>query len=493
MAGCRAADCRGGPESLDNLPLSSPGSGDTQQTFLIFEKRVAKVFEQNATATDRADEWPVRAHLREMLMLRAAELLGAAALIFFQVGAQAERMPVTVIVLCLLALYASTWIIFLHLQQQRPLSGPQMTGHLLIDVGVLALLLYTASGTTNPFAVLYLPVVVLAAAMLRAQLLLWVVGASIASYGVLVFFHHDFAGDVADPRHRAVEFGTWIALSMVVAFVAFFVYRLSRIAREQQKLEQIASEKSHRDEALISLAALAAGTAHELNTPLSTMAVIVDEMRHWDGIGSDERESVALLARQIDACRAALKDMVVAASADHFEGARAQPVIGFLDGVMDRFRFLRPGVPLAFHYERLDENDQVIADKTLEHSLINLINNAADASPGDVEVRASSEDGRLYVDVRDRGPGVPPSIREQLGRPFFTTKGARPGAGSGVGLFITNRTVESFGGTVMMYQRAGGGTCVSVSLPLQYRNESGGVHGRSISAATASAVADPAG
>jgi two-component system sensor histidine kinase RegB len=454
---------------------------------------MARVREQIATGADRADEWPVRAHLREMLMMRGAELLGATALVCFQVGAQSERVPVTVIVLCLLALYASTWIIFLHLQQQRPISGPQMTGHLLVDVGVLAFLLYTASGTTNPFAVLYLPVVVLAAAMLRAHLLIWVVGASIASYGVLVFFHHEFAGDLADAHHRAVEFGTWVALSMVLTFVAFFVYRLSRIAREQQRLEQIASEKSHRDEALISLAALAAGTAHELNTPLSTMSVIVDEMRHWNSLGNDERESVKMLVRQIETCRAALKDMVVAASADHFEGARAKPVIAFLDGVVERFRFLRPGVRFAFTYEKLDEDDRVIADKTLEHALINLINNAADASPDDVEMFASSEAGTLYVDVRDRGPGVPPSIREQLGRPFFTTKGERPQAGNGVGLFITNRTVESFGGGVMLYQRAGGGTCVSVNLPLQYRNESGGVHGRSIAPAAGSATAHPAG
>jgi two-component system sensor histidine kinase RegB len=449
--------------------------------------------ERSDTDGQRADEWPASAHLREMLMLRGAELLGVAALIVYQVAARSERMPVGLIALCAIALYGSTWIIHLHIRQQRPIPGPQILAHLMVDVAVLGCLLYVASGTTNPFAILYLPVIVLAAAMLRADLLVWVVGACVASYGVLVFFHHDFIGDLGAPGHRAVEFGTWIALSMVVAFVAFFVYRLSRIAREQQRMEQIASEKSHRDEALISLAALAAGTAHELNTPLSTMAVIVDEMRYWDRLGKDEQESVALLARQIDTCRGALKVMVVAASADHFEGARALPVIQFLENVVERFRFLRPGVPLAFGYERLDEDDRVIADKTLEHALMNLINNAADASPREVDVRASSEDGRLFIDVRDRGPGVPPSIREQLGRPFFTTKGTRPGAGSGVGLFITNRTVESFGGSVLLYQRAGGGTCVSVNLPLQYRNESGGVHGRSIASAAAAAAPYPAG
>lgn len=444
-------------------------------------------------AADRADGWPVKAHLRELLMLRAAEVLGAACLIAFHLGSSSEALSLMVIVLCVVVLYASTWIVYLHLQQQRPLSGVQLFGHLMVDVGVLAALLFMSSGATNPFAVLYLPLVVVAAATLRSTLLAWTVAACIVSYGLLMFFHHELRGDASDPYHRAVEYGAWVALSMVVSFVALFVHRLSRIAREQQRLEQIASEKNHRDEALVSLAALAAGTAHELSTPLSTMAVIVDEMRLAPNLSADERENIVMLGRQIESCRHALKDMVVAASADHFEGARDQPVIRFLDSVTDRFRFLRPGVTLGFTYEKLDEADRVIADKTLEHALINLINNAADASPDEVEVRATSEDGRLYVDVRDRGAGIPHSIREQLGRPFFTTKGTRPGAGNGVGLFITNRTIESFGGRVSMYQRAGGGTCVSVNLPLQYRNETGGVHGRSIANAGAPAAAHPAG
>ena len=431
---------------------------------------------------DRADSWPVRAHLREMLVLRAAEAAGAIALVAYQMVATHEHFSVPILVTAVLLFYISTWIIYLHLQSGRPLSDVQMTAHLMVDLAVLGLLLFMASGTTNPFAILYLPLVVVAAATLRDVLLGTVVVACIASYGVLMTFHHEWWVDEMDPHHRGVELGTWMALSMVVCFIAVFVNRLSHIAREQQKREQIASEKSHRDEALISLASLAAGTAHELNTPLSTMAVIVDEMRYAENQTPLYKDQVAMLAGQIDACRVALKDMVVAASADHFEGAREVRVLEFLDEALDRFRFLRPGVQLAFTYERLDDSDTVVADKTLAHSLINLINNAADASPQEVEVMASSEGGGLTIAIRDRGAGIPRSIREQIGRPFFTTKGAAGGKGNGVGLFITNRTIESFGGEVMMFERAGGGTCVLLTLPLKYRNETGGVHGRNLSA-----------
>lgn len=442
---------------------------------------------------DRADSWPVRAYLKEMLVLRAAEAAGAVALVAYQVVSSHEHFSVALLVTAILLFYVSTWIIYLHLQGGRPISDAQMTFHLMVDIVVLGMLLFTASGTTNPFAILYLPLVVVAAATLRDSLLAVVVLACVGSYGVLMVFHHELLADEHNPEHRGVELGTWMALSMVVCFVAVFVNRLSRIAREQQRREQLASEKSHRDEALISLASLAAGTAHELNTPLSTMAVVVDEMRQAENQDRDYRQNVDMLAGQIDECRRALKDMVVAASADHFEGARETPVLQFLDDALDRFRFLRPGVPLAFSYERLDREDTIVADKTLVHSVINLINNAADASPKDVEVLATSEDGNLAIDIRDRGAGIPRQIREQIGRPFYTTKGKGVGKGNGVGLFITNRTIDSFGGEVMMFERAGGGTCVSVTLPLMYRNKTGGVHGRSLASPSGDAAPHPAG
>jgi two-component system sensor histidine kinase RegB len=366
----------------------------------------------------------------------------------------------------------------------------QIFGHLLVDIGVLGALMYMASGTTSPFALLYLPLLVVGAATLRGPLLNLLVLVCVASYAFLMAFHHEStADDVFNIQHALLEFAMWLALSMVAVFVAVFVSRLSRVAREQQRREQIASEKTHRDEALISLAALAAGTAHELNTPLSTMAVITDEMQQAGQPGADYEENVAALRSQIEACRHALKDMVVAASADYFEGARECSALNFLEESLDRFRFLRPSVELRFSYEKLDEEDLLIADKTLRHALINLINNAADASSEPVEVIATTEDGRLFVDIRDRGPGVPRAVREQIGHPFFTTKGRSVGGGKGIGLFITNRTIESFVGSVTMYERAGGGTCVCVTLPLLTRNKTGGVHGRSIGSAIADAPA----
>jgi two-component system sensor histidine kinase RegB len=431
---------------------------------------------------DRADSWPVRAYLREILVLRAAEAGGAAALLAYQVVTSYQHFSVPLLVLAVMLFYGSTWIIYLHLQARRPLSDIQMTGHLLVDVIALGLLLFTASGTTNPFAILYLPLVVVAASTLRDSLLTVIVLACIGSYGAMMAFHHELLTDARNPEHRLLELGTWMALSMVVCFVAVFVSRLSRIAREQQRREQIASEKSHRDEALISLAVLAAGTAHELSTPLSTMAVVIDEMRQVGGTEPPSRESLETLSSQVEKCQHALKDMVIAASADHFEGAREVPVLEFLDQTLDRFRFLRPGVQLAFNYQRLDEDDTLVADKTLQHAVINLLNNAADASPDNVELLASSEGGRLVIAIRDRGAGIPPTLNERIGRPFFTTKGSARGQGNGVGLFITNRTIDSFGGRVLMYQRAGGGTCASVSLPLRYTNATGGVHGVSLAA-----------
>ena len=165
---------------------------------------------------DRADSWPVRAYLREMLVLRAAEAAGVIALVAYQIVATHEHFSVPILVTAVLLFYISTWIIYLHLQSGRPLSDIQMTGHLMVDVVVLGLLLFTASGTTNPFAILYLPLVVVAAATLRDLLLSIVVLACVGSYGLLMLYHHEWWVDEMNPDHRAVEVGTWMALSMVV-------------------------------------------------------------------------------------------------------------------------------------------------------------------------------------------------------------------------------------------------------------------------------------
>jgi two-component system sensor histidine kinase RegB len=118
-------------------------------------------------------------------------------------------------------------------------------------------------------------------------------------------------------------------------------------------------------------------------------------------------------------------------------------------------------VPVALQLASLEERLALRTDHTLSQALLSLLNNAADASPGSVELRAAQDDLVLVVQILDRGPGIAPQLRERLVRRFVTTKGR----GGGVGVFIANGAIERFGGSVRIFDRKNGGTRVRVELP----------------------------
>jgi two-component system sensor histidine kinase RegB len=113
------------------------------------------------------------------------------------------------------------------------------------------------------------------------------------------------------------------------------------------------------------------------------------------------------------------------------------------------------------------EDDLVLrSDHTLGQALVNFLNNAADASPGSVELRAVQD--RLHhlmlvIQVLDRGPGIAPELRERLGKGLVTTKASL--SGHGAGIMIAQAAIERFGGTVAISERRSGGTCVRIELP----------------------------
>jgi two-component system sensor histidine kinase RegB len=123
---------------------------------------------------------------------------------------------------------------------------------------------------------------------------------------------------------------------------------------------------------------------------------------------------------------------------------------------------------LRFHCSGPDASE-INADSTLKQALLNLINNAADASPEAVEAQANWDDTALVIDILDRGPGITREVREKLGRSFFTTKA--PGERLGMGFLMANKAIELCGGSVVLFNREGGGACARVSLPLALRGK----------------------
>ncbi|HEX9182280.1 MAG TPA: HAMP domain-containing sensor histidine kinase, partial [Burkholderiales bacterium] len=258
------------------------------------------------------------------------------------------------------------------------------------------------------------------------------------------------------------EMVRWVVYVMLAGLVLWFALRLNELRGSHYRHIEAEAEESARERYLLGLATLAAGTAHEMSTPLSTMSVVVGDLRRSKQPPADWKEHIDLLWQQLQLCRHSLSGLARASDLEQLGKAHVVPARAFVEGLAARFRLLRPEVALGLHYTPDDEALALRVDLTLEQALLSLVNNAADASPEVVELRVGAAGGMLVIDILDRGPGISPQLRERLGR---GPVGSRPG-GHGLGLLIANSAIERLGGSVQLSDRDGGGTCARVELPL---------------------------
>jgi two-component system sensor histidine kinase RegB len=217
---------------------------------------------------------------------------------------------------------------------------------------------------------------------------------------------------------------------------------------------------------LLRMGALAAGVAHELRSPLTTMAVLVEEMRRQQG--AEERpelaENLRILSDQIHACRGILCALVAQGQDALLNEPRTEPVDSFLHETVAKWRKLRPGAKLAFLCTGAQPVPKIAAQGNLEQAILILLNNAADASAQAVEMACRCGAGNLEILIQDRGPGLPLALADMLRQPFFTTKSGDQG--TGIGLLLAKTAIDMAGGSLKLSNRPGGGARAEVILPL---------------------------
>ena len=204
------------------------------------------------------------------------------------------------------------------------------------------------------------------------------------------------------------------------------------------------------------------GAAHELGTPLSTIAVLARELEREHAAEPGLHEDLKLLRTQVDNCKRIITSLTTAAGLARAGQAKRQSVEEFLADVAEKWALIRPQVRLDLRCGGAGAAPQIVGEETVRQTLINILNNAADASPQAVEIEGTWNGAELAIEVRDRGPGITDEIAEKAGRAFFSTKAE----GHGLGLFLANATIERLGGSVALFNRDGGGGCTRVTIPL---------------------------
>jgi two-component system, sensor histidine kinase RegB len=357
------------------------------------------------------------------------------------------------------------------------LSEREAVAFLSFDVFQLTALLALTGGIENPFTLLYLAPVVICATNLSlfATAILWV--QTLACILFITFVHFPLPWHSANPLALPPLYlaGSFISLIIGLMFTTVYAWRTAFEARSLQAALAATQGVLAREQRLSDLGALAAATAHELGTPLGTIAVVARELERDVAVDSPHLEDIKLLRSQAERCREILKRLSHR-DADDDTAANHLPLTALLDEISAPHR----GFGIEIEIAGGDAEPDVRRGLELVHCLGNLIENAVDFAQTKVLLTWSAGANVIRIDISDDGPGFDPTVLDRLGEPYLTTRSggvaedaakgpahlhADGHEGLGLGIFITKTLIERAGGRFEASNPQGGGALVSVQWP----------------------------
>ena len=417
------------------------------------------------------------------LMIGGESLLLIISIDILKIPLHQDALWLTIIAIGSVNLY--TWM---RLKTDLPVSEMEIFSQLAIDVFAIAALLYLTGGATNPFTWIFLLPVILTAIILPHTYTWYMVILTTTLYTFLIPYHatlttvepHLMHMDMAamSPEVHSMQdeeffnfhiFGMWFGFVCSAGLVAFFALELSNTIKAGERTLAEAREKSLQDERIISLGTLAASAAHDMGTPLGTMAIIVHELKddYSPEVHHELHDKIHIMQEQINRCKQALSVMSASAGELRAESGHITILSDYLDEVINQWRGQQPGVKLNLHIDPLAPlTETILAELTLTHALINILNNAAEYTSIDkgidLMIKPGETNQSVVIQIRDYGPGIPEELMNKIGKMPIDDSNQ----GLGVGLLLTYSTIARLGGKIDISNAPNGGAFVSIVLPL---------------------------
>ncbi|MGO8971478.1 MAG: ATP-binding protein [Myxococcaceae bacterium] len=417
---------------------------------------------------------PGALNFRWLLRLRWGAALGQLALVLSVQPFLGVRVPVGALVLVISAELLSNAALSRWARTSPRLLASDdgaenaIAAVMAADFVLLTILFALSGGPNNPFSVLYLVEVALAAVMLDPRRTWALMGFALACFGTLFLtprlpwlVAHGLSHEQMMELHIR---GMWVAFGVAAAFIVVFVQRVTRaLAARDAELAEARSQAARR-ERLASLATLAAGAAHELSTPLSTIAVVARELERQLASHPEAAADARLIRDEVERCRRTLTRMANDAGAPSGESGGQEPLSRVVEEALEGLAG-REQVRVEALGD-LGRSAPLLPVRALGRSAQALVRNALQASPAGAEVvlRVEATAAALRLEVSDHGAGIPPEVLPRVGEPFFTTR--QPGAGMGLGVFLARSLSEQLGGSFSLTSQPGSGTRAVVQVPL---------------------------
>ena len=331
---------------------------------------------------------------------------------------------------------------------------------ILMDIVFLTLLLYFSGGATNPFVSLLLLPVAIAAVTLPRGLLLVVTLAALSAYSALLLRLSPHQMHNMDMQQHFV--GMWINFVLSALVVVLIVASLSRAMRRQERFVSQLREEQLRQEQLVSLGTAAAQFAHQLATPLGTANLLVEELQ--DETADGKEHYLSQLKEQISLCSRRLQDFRIMAEEVKQNRKRnitlAKLALQLQQEIQLNFAATKVTYKLAE-----TENLAIVADTTLLPALLNLIQNAVQASNSqqNLNIMISSQviDKQLIISIRDFGKGLNQQSLLELGSTLVKSE-----TGLGIGVMLSHATLERLGAQLKLYNHQDGGAVAEITMTL---------------------------
>ena len=360
----------------------------------------------------------------------------------------------------------------------QSVTDGELAAQLLFDLGALSALLYFTGGAINPFVPFYLPSLAIAAALLPWWQVAGLALLAFGAYSAMLFYYQPLHLHDPDSAVSAHLGGMWLNFIASAALLAGFVARLSGTLRQRDAELAAAREQLLRDERMEALGAQAASAAHEIGTPLATIAVVTGELRR-DALDAVQSATaigayavdLVMVEQQLALCKAALGRLQVSS-------ASQAPVRldDWLPGFARNWRLRHPQAELELAPPVASTTGGALVDAVAVGQILTiLLDNAAQsyAVPrADAERVATVtpwirldhqiDDAALTLTVVDHGRGMPAALLAQLGRkPVPSASG-----GQGVGLFLAQSVAQRLGGGLAWHSAPGQGTRATLRVPL---------------------------
>lgn len=409
---------------------------------------------------------PLASNARRLLWIRTIAIPGAAVWLLLAREFFGLMVPATPLLVIAGALVVCNGWIGLRLRSGRRFHNIEFFLQMMVDMVALTAILYLSGGASNPFVFFFLLPLTIAAAVLPPRYAWAVALVSACCYTFLLVVSRPVPQFTHGSQFNAQlhVLGMWIGFVVITALIAHFVAAMAETLRQRERDLARMRETALLDERVVAVGTLAAGAAHELSTPLATMAVVTGELAR-DYPAKDYghlHRQLQILKAQIQRCKEALS--VISASAGAARAGTAEPVAvdRFVREAVDEVRRLRPGAQVRLELSGEGPPPDVVVERTVKQALLNVLHNAVDVSPRWVTMQGHWNPERIELVVMDRGGGFRAGQPGALDRAGISTKEG----GLGLGLFLSHAALGQLGGELSAGDNGQGGTTVTMSLPL---------------------------